>query len=192
LKTYLSRQNGWEFLGTQDCPDPAVLERVLFRHRETGAWLVADAYDGAEMQKAIHDFLQASAGGQSGWLVHGEDSIGTGGKADLLAFTGHNGLMDFQPDAANLLSAQDERIRPVIILACYSKDYFSEYLKMAGAKALVWTTGLMAPEAYTLEAAVKGWLRGESNADIRRRAAVAYDKYQKCGVKGASRLLVGE
>ena len=46
----------------------------------------------------------------------------------------------------------------------------------------------MAPEAYTLLAALTGWIAGESDRAIRDRAAAAYDKYQKCGARAASRL----
>jgi len=46
----------------------------------------------------------------------------------------------------------------------------------------------MAPEAYTLKAAVEGWIAGESGERIRERAAVAYAKYQKTGLAGARRL----
>ncbi|WP_339751590.1 hypothetical protein [uncultured Winogradskyella sp.] len=48
----------------------------------------------------------------------------------------------------------------------------------------------MAPEAYTLKSAIDGWILNEIDAQIRERAAQAYHKYQKCGVKGARRLLV--
>jgi hypothetical protein len=48
----------------------------------------------------------------------------------------------------------------------------------------------MAPEAYTLKSALDGWIAGENNEQIRDRAATAYDKYQKCGLRGARRLLV--
>ena len=50
----------------------------------------------------------------------------------------------------------------------------------------------MAPEAYTLEAAVAGWLAREPADKIRERAAHAYDKYQKCGLKAATRLFYSE
>ena len=46
----------------------------------------------------------------------------------------------------------------------------------------------MAPEAYTLKAALDGWIAGENREQIRGRAADAYDKYQKCGVGAARRL----
>jgi hypothetical protein len=54
---------------------------------------------------------------------------------------------------------------------------------------LLWTTGLMAPEAYTLKAVLDGWIAGENQQQIRDRAAAAYDKYQKCGLKAAHGLL---
>jgi len=50
----------------------------------------------------------------------------------------------------------------------------------------------MAPEAYTLEAAVEGWIARENAEQIRERAARAYDKYQKCGLKAAGRLFYSE
>ena len=45
-------------------------------------------------------------------------------------------------------------------------------------------------EAYTLEAALAGWVRKEMPEQIRTRAAQAYDKYQHCGMKAARSLLV--
>jgi hypothetical protein len=55
---------------------------------------------------------------------------------------------------------------------------------------MLWTTGLMAPEAYTLKSALDGWIAGESYERISERAAEAYDRYQHCGLRGARKLLV--
>jgi hypothetical protein len=41
------------------------------------------------------------------------------------------------------------------------QNVFGSGLKTTGAP-LLWTTGLMAPEAYTLKAALDGWIAGES------------------------------
>ncbi|WP_315819465.1 hypothetical protein [Paraflavitalea speifideaquila] len=60
----------------------------------------------------------------------------------------------------------------------------------AGATPLIWSTGLMSPEAYTLEAGIAGWLNRETPTQIGQRAAIAYDRYQHCGVKAAAKLLV--
>jgi hypothetical protein len=75
-------------------------------------------------------------------------------------------------------------------LACSSKYFFKEGLQKAGAYPLVWTTNLMCPEAYTLDAILEGWVKNETKEQIRERAAQAYNLYQKCGLKGARGLLV--
>jgi hypothetical protein len=75
-----------------------------------------------------------------------------------------------------------------VVLACASKGYFAEALREAGARPLLWTTNLMAPEAYVLKAAVDGWVAGETGESVRERAAKEYDAYQKCGLKAARRL----
>jgi len=41
-----------------------------------------------------------------------------------------------------------------------------------------------------LKWAIDGWISGESDAQIRERAASAYHQYQKCGMRGARNLLV--
>jgi hypothetical protein len=46
----------------------------------------------------------------------------------------------------------------------------------------------MAPEAYILSAAIDGWLKKETDEEIRIRAAKAYNSYQNCGLKAASNL----
>ena len=66
---------------------------------------------------------------------------------------------------------------------------FREGIRASGAYPLVWTTGLMAPEAYTLKSVLDGWIAGEHNEQISVRAAQAYDKYQKCGLNAARRLM---
>jgi hypothetical protein len=96
--------------------------------------------------------------------------------------------MDFQ--LQQFPRKKNEVHRDVILLACASKQFFAEPVRASGAYPLLWTTGLMAPEAYTLKSALDGWIGGESNEQIRDRAAGAYDKYQKCGFHAAHRLLV--
>jgi len=46
----------------------------------------------------------------------------------------------------------------------------------------------MAPEAYVLDAALDGWILGEDGAQVRKRAAEAYHRYQKSGMNAALRL----
>lgn len=48
----------------------------------------------------------------------------------------------------------------------------------------------MSPEAYTLHDAIDVYINGGTAASVREAAALAYNKYQKCGMKGARGLLV--
>ena len=71
-----------------------------------------------------------------------------------------------------------------------SKKYFYDHINQTQAYPLIWTSGLMAPEAYTIEAAIESWIKCESSYRIRLKAAEAYDKYQKCGLDAAVKLLL--
>jgi len=192
VKAFFSHAREWNRLRCIQSPKPAVFERCIFVYKSADVFLIADAYRGLAIKQAILDFLDSAAGG-------GADSVSatatnTGpvrklpiyGGAALLAYIGHDGLMDFKiPKYPHQLN---ETHRDVIVLACASKQYFDEAIRASGAYPLLWTTNLMAPEAYTLKAALEGWIGGESHEQIRDRAAVAYDKYQKCGTRAAHRL----
>ena len=69
---------------------------------------------------------------------------------------------------------------------------FATPLQQAGAHRLLLTTGFMAPEAYTLDAALKTWLAGKSPQAVHEAAAQAYHRYQRCGLTGARRLFRAE
>jgi hypothetical protein len=198
-KTFFSRSADWRLVASYvkprpEIPKPEIMERCVFKHRTANVYLVADAYQGNKIRQAIVDFLEAAAGGEPESIPvktgGGTSLLKARGAADLVAYAGHDGLMDFQLTALPQTKAPKSGNRQAIILACISKSYFSAPLRATGAIPLVWTTGLMAPEAYTLKSAIDGWILHESNDQIRERAAVAYDKYQRCGLKGARRLLV--
>jgi hypothetical protein len=191
MKTYLKASGEWQLLSsTENSPEAVVLERCVFKHRSANVYLVADAYRGREIRRAVADFLKAAAGQDGEEAALGEGSrrisLRIGGSADLLAYVGHNGLMDFQLDRHPKGSGDAER--DAIVLACKSKAYFSKALAEGGAHPLLWTTGLMAPEAYALKAAIDGWILGESGEKIRLRSAQAYHRFQKCGLKAAQNL----
>lgn len=192
VKTFFARNADWQLLNAGHGPKPEILERCIFKHRREDVYLIADAYQGSKIKQAIVDFLEAASGGESETVsvkTNGKNvALAARGGADLVAYAGHDGLMDFQLSA--LPPKKDSRHRDAIILACISKSYFAPLLRSTGAYPLIWTTGLMAPEAYTLKSALDGWILHESPEQVRERAAAAYDRYQKCGLKGARRLLV--
>jgi len=193
VKTFFSKNRDWRLVdGKTPSKKSAsvVLERSIFKHRTRDVFLVAEAYRGRYIQQATQDFLEAAAGAPGESIevtVDGKKfELHTAGSASLMAYVGHDGLMDFQ--LAPFPTKRDEEKRDAIILACASKNFFAEPLKAAGAKPLVWTTNLMAPEAYILSAAIDGWLNHETDEQIRVRAAKAYSQYQRIGLKSASRL----
>lgn len=189
-KTFLKKSKDWTLVRADKNPGEHVLERVIFQHRRWEVYLVADAYRGARIKNAVRDFFIAAAGNHRTVLTVEEKSVRIHGAADLVVYVGHNGLMEF--DVARPAPDEDAHPRDAMALACKSKPYFQPRLASLKCRSVLLTTGFMAPEAYTLEAAVAGWLAGEPAEKIRDRAAQAYDKYQKCGVKAARHLFYSQ
>lgn len=189
VKTFFKRATDWKLLASIQNPTGEILERLVFKHSTKEVFLVADAYRGREIKRTINDFFEFSAGRETKTIkvsAGKELELHIGGSADLIAYVGHDGLMDFSLDSFPQKS--DDRRRDAIMLACISKRYFAEPLRATGASPLLWTTGLIAPESYVLKAAVDGWILGESGEQIRKRAATAYNQYQRCGANAALRL----
>ncbi|MBS1794676.1 MAG: hypothetical protein JSS81_12525 [Acidobacteria bacterium] len=188
VRTYFSKSASWEKLAEFENPKPNVLRRIVFKHRATGVYLVADAYQGSKMRETVGDFFAAVAGARRENVAAGSLTLQIGGSADLVAFVGHNGLMDFELE--NQPEKRDDDPRDAVVLACASRRYFAGPLKKTSARPLLWTSNLMAPESYILHDALEGWVRDESAEQIRDRAAAAYAKYQRIGFKSAQNLLV--
>jgi len=187
VKTYFRKSSNWTLISTQSKND-TLLERLVFKHVSKNYYLVADAYNGKYIKTCTEDFIKSSAGLLNDTLHLANSVLGIGGHASLLAYIGHDGLMDF--NLSGTYKNADGRKRSIIILACYSKTFFSPYLRDANVNPVVWTAGLMCPEAYTIHDAIEAYIAGESNESIRTRAARAYAKYQKCSEAAARRLLV--
>jgi len=188
VKTHFDRSAEWLRVPCEPATEVHILDRAVWKHRDSAVYIVAEAYDGRSIREATIDLLRYASGASARNVKAGETTLRAGGDAALVAYVGHDGLMDFSIEERFTSSSRNSR--EAIILACISKRFFTEHLRATGAYPLVWTTGLMAPEAYTLKAALDGWVQREGRDSIRERAAAAYDKYQKCGINGARRLLV--
>jgi len=193
VRTFFNKSADWQpvsSISPSNKSSSVVLDRLVLKHRGSGAFLVAEAYRGSSIRQATEDFLAAASGtpGEAMTVVfNGKASdIYLGGSADMIVYVGHDGLMDFQ--LTSIPRKRDDEKRDAVILACASKSYFADALRTTGANPLLWTTNLMAPEAYILSAAVEGWLNHEPDYQIRTRAAKAYDKYQHCGMRSADML----
>lgn len=188
VKTFFSKSKNWEKIASFENPKENVLERIVFKHKNKDVYLVADAYDGSRMKQTIDDFFAAVSGNKLENVQVKDKTLQIFGSANLIAFVGHDGLMDFNLE--NQPKKADEEKRDAVILACASRNYFAKPLKKTGANPVLWTSNLMAPEAYILHDALEGWIAGETNEQIQTRAAEAYAKYQKISIKSARNLLV--
>jgi hypothetical protein len=188
IKSYFKRSNEWKIISSQLNPLPNILERLLFKRAAKNIYLLADAYDGQFIRQTTVDFLNASSGKNEIEIKEGQKKIYFGGASDLLAYIGHDGLMDFS--LQQKFESAGSRKRETIILACYSKNYFFPHLKSTGASPLLWTSGLMCPEAYTLHDAIHEWVNEKPGTTIRLAAAKAYSRYQHCSIKAAQNFLV--
>lgn len=187
IKTYFKKSSAWQLLETR--PNKGfVLERLIFKHKKEPFYMVADAYDGKNIKDCTIDFLKSSAGQMKDTLIVNNKALGLFANAKLLSYIGHDGLMDFQLDQQ--YNSIDQEKRALIILACYSKKHFDPYLDKSHTQPIVWSSHLMAPEAYVLHDALSAYIAGASDETIRTKAALAYAKYQKCSEKAARNLLI--
>lgn len=187
IKTYFKKSSEWRLL-KQSQIDSLILERLIFKHINKDFYIVADAYNGKNIKEATENFLLSSSGIIKDTLNIDGKTIGIHGNSSLVSYIGHNGLMDFDIDEEFVNT--DNKIRDIIILSCYSKNFFEFQLSNSKVNTLLWTTGLMAPEAYTIHDALSSYVKGATKEQIRMSAAKAYSKYQKCSLNTAKNLLI--
>lgn len=187
IKSFFLKSKNWKFVRHLNA-DTARLERVLFQHKKQKYFLIAEAYDGRKIKECTNDFLLSSAGVKKDTIHYQNKTMGVYGDAALLAYIGHDGLMDFglNDTYVNL----DQKQRDVIILACYSKSYFAPHLSKANVRPILWSTHLMSPEAYTLHDALEVYINKGTTNEVQNSAAASYAKYQKCSKQAANKLLV--
>jgi hypothetical protein len=140
---------------------------MSLRHSTRDVEIVADAYRGSSIKQCLKDFEQAAAGNQY----------------DLVAFIGHNGLMDFELPAPAKTAGNDTE---VIVLCCMSESYFGKRLRNLGCKTVLMTRQLMYPGSFILAASIESWMNGESLAQVREAAGKAYARNQKISVRAAT------
>ncbi len=200
VQTHLLR-SGYELVEDGSPLPDGVLDRIVLTRtfmrsgKPLQVVLVGDAWDGKLIDQAVQQFLEFAAGKDIEAIRVdagiSRSPLQAGGGAAVAVFVGHNGLMDFGL-ATTPQGAKEGQARGSMILACASKPYFLEPLRRAGSHPLLLTTGLMAPEAYTLDAALKALFEGADSREIHESAAQAYNAYQKCGLRGARRLFYVE
>lgn len=165
--SFFRRSGRWKVTDSEKDVSPAILRRLTLRHAEADVNLVAEAYRGSEIRQCLKDFEEAAASG----------------RFDLVAFIGHNGLMDFDLPAPQRV---DGNSTAVIVLCCMSENFFGDRLREVGCRPLLMTRQLMYPGSFLLHAAIEKWRSGGSAGEIRAAAASAYARNQKISVRAAA------
>ena len=165
--TYFKRSKSWKVTETKSDVSKDILRRMNLTHLSGDLTLTADAYRGSAIRLCITEFENAAASG----------------KHDLVAFIGHNGLMDFQLPAPK--AARDNHT-DTIVLCCLSDRYFRTRLEALGCRPVLMTTQLMYPGSFILHDALNTWRSGGSPAAIRTAAGKAYARNQKISVRAAT------
>lgn len=181
IKTWFLKNESWEKTADWKVSE-TVLERLVFKRKGKEVYLVADAYRGKNMKECLNAYFASLAG-----EFQKDEALTKLGislkQTSLSIFVGHNGLMDFKMPFVKGNGKID-----AMSFCCKSKAFFEEGIKAAGSRPVLLTNGFMAPEAYSVSAAIDGWLLGNTPEGIARRAAAAYNQFQKCGHKGAYNL----
>lgn len=171
LKPVLRRSPEWKLMSSEANVTESILERCTFEHKATKTRLVADVYRGSAIRQATTDFFGHLTG------TRAIDDL------PLVAYIGHDGLMDFELPA----NATDGKAggREAIVLCCMSEKYFGPHLQQIGARPVITTKQLMYPGGFVLKAALDGWFRGENPNAVLGRVAASYASNQGIGLKAA-------
>lgn len=168
LSAYFKKSYLWKLTKSETKPSEKILERLTFTHTQLkNVTLVAEAYRGSEMKQCLIDFFEATSSSQSP-------------DVKLVAFIGHNGLMENE-----IPEPEGSAKRDAIVLGCLTHSYFSPKLAKIGVRPVLMTRSLMYPGSFLLHDALEGYLRNEPPSQLRERAARAYAKNQKISVSAA-------
>ena len=175
-RSYFSRSKKWTRESISQPKVSHILETLTFKHKATNTVLTAHAYRGSEMKICLQDYFQA---------------LKTGGPDKLIAFIGHNGLMDTQPEIPEV-DEKDLSQTPTIILCCISDRFFKPHLSKYKAQPLLLTNQLMYPGAFILHDAIEVWLKNGEPRQYLEAAGKAYASNQKLSSKSAQKIFIAE
>ncbi|HEY1122344.1 MAG TPA: hypothetical protein VGE67_12120 [Haloferula sp.] len=161
LRSYFKASKRWKLEKTETTTgDDRILERLTFRHVSGDAVLIAEAWRGSKLKDCYEACQKAMLTGDN----------------DLVAFIGHNVLMDTAIDPP---TEKSKGKTDAIVLCCISDRYFRQRLEDAGVRPVVLTTQLMYPGSFILHDTIEPWLQGKARGTLRDAAGLAYAKNQK-------------
>jgi hypothetical protein len=139
--------------------------------------IVIHGWRGKAIDRALAAYA-ADVSGQGARTVVLDDGshVDAGGEAQLVAFVGHNRLMDL--DGFDW-PAPGKAVQGAIAIACETAPYMKRDVPAASRVPLLMTADLLFANAAPLEAAVLAFADGGGYAQIRRAAAAAYAGVQQ-------------
>jgi hypothetical protein len=161
LRSHFKASKRWKLEKSETATgDDRILERLTFRHVSGEAVLIAEAWRGSKLKECYEACEKAMLSGDN----------------DLVAFIGHNVLMDVAIEAP----AQKAKGKTdAIVLCCVSDRYFRQRLENASVRPALLTTQLMYPGSFILHDALEPWLQGKARDSLRDAAGLAYARNQK-------------
>lgn len=189
MKRFFNELPDWKLLVSHLDYNDVILERVIFKKKYSNdaiVYLVADAYRGDKMENCLNDHFNSLAGALKDSAVIEGVKIGINGNADLIAFNGHNGLMD---EVTSHSKSVDGRQRDAVSISCSSRGYFKEEYITTHSYPLVVTTNLLYPGAFVLEGIINEWALLKSDEQCKVGAGKGYYKHKpKSGPNGSQNL----
>ncbi|MEN8694271.1 MAG: hypothetical protein ACN4GG_00845 [Akkermansiaceae bacterium] len=169
MQSYFKHSKKWKLLKTEEPKDSPILVKLTFQHTIHKSKLTALAYRGDRMEKCLEDYFKACRDGD---------------KDDLIAFIGHNGLMDTSPQIPEAAKENDDASQ-TIVLGCVTGSHFKAPLTKMNSQPLLTTKSLMYPGSFILHDALEIWLKKGGRKEIYEAASKAYAKNQKISLKAA-------
>lgn len=190
VKRYFRDLPDWKLEWSKENISLNILERVVFsKSFVNGAKviLIADAYRGDRMHECLNDYFNSLCGNILDTIeVNGEKVVANGG-ADLVAFNGHNGLMD--ESTIYEKNINDSKPKDAVSISCISNSYFKEHYWKTLSYPLVHTTGLLYPGAFVLEGILNSWAMLASDEMCKKSAGKSYYEHKpKSGPNGSQNL----
>lgn len=198
---FARRGSGWTRVARQragQTGDDDILAVHAYRRTITApaAWRTAGAprtfeldvvihgWRGKAIDRALTAYAGDAAGGKPRTVALGDGTaLAAGGAAQIVAWVGHNRLMDLERFAWPAPSAT---ARGILAIACSTAPYMADEVSAATRVPLLMTRDLLFANAAPLEAAVLAYVAGGGYAEIRHDATSAYAGVQRSTYKHVS------
>ncbi len=190
-KWFARKKSGWTKVLDGDgdtVGDPDVLDVLVYRRtitaskawRKAGAprrfevYVVAQAWRGEAIDRALDAWAAELYGGTARTLTLDDGTeLAAGGAARIVAYVGHNRLMDVEayawPEAA-----EDAPRKGAVAIACHTDAYMHDEVPAADRVPLLFTRDFLFASAPPLEGVVRTFAEGGGYQAMRKAAAVEY------------------